>query len=127
VIPVSVRWALIVCFPQVLFFGQFRLEMRPQLDLLRSMRKRWCCINWARFCVVNGEKLKILMCVLAPVRNFSVVCFEWLTSHSVCGAVPVRSGRPLAIFEVTTGSILAVFGAAPSSSFFHKLPARSLL
>jgi hypothetical protein len=30
--------------------------------------------------------------------------------NSVCGALSVRSGRPLAHFEVTTGSILAGFG-----------------
>src|ERR1700690_914140 len=33
-----------------------------------------------------------LMCVLAPVRNFSVVSFERVTLISVCRAVPVRSG-----------------------------------
>jgi hypothetical protein len=59
---------------------------------------------------VNGEKLKMLMCVLAPVRNFFVVCFERVARNSVCGAEPVRSGRPLVHFEVTTGSILAGFG-----------------
>ena len=59
---------------------------------------------------MNGEKLKILMCVLAPVRNFSVLCFEQVGLNSVCGALPVRSGRPLVHFEVTTGSILAGFG-----------------
>jgi hypothetical protein len=32
------------------------------------------------------------MCVLAPVRIFSVVCFLGVTPNSVCGAVPVRSG-----------------------------------
>jgi hypothetical protein len=32
------------------------------------------------------------MCVLAPVRIFSVVCFLAVTSNSVCSAVPVRSG-----------------------------------
>jgi hypothetical protein len=35
---------------------------------------------------------KFLMCVLAPVRIFSVVCFLGVTLNSVCGAVPVRSG-----------------------------------
>ena len=35
---------------------------------------------------------KLLMCVLAPVRIFSVVCFLGVTTNSVCGAVPVRSG-----------------------------------
>jgi len=59
---------------------------------------------------MNGEKLKILMCVLAPVRNFSVVCFEWVARNSVGGALSIRSGRPLAVLEVTTGSILAGFG-----------------
>jgi hypothetical protein len=34
---------------------------------------------------------KFLMCVLAPVRIFFVVCFLGVTSNSVCGAVPVRS------------------------------------
>jgi hypothetical protein len=32
------------------------------------------------------------MCVLAPVRIFSVVCFLRVTSNSVCGALSVRSG-----------------------------------
>ena len=59
---------------------------------------------------MNREKLKILMCVLAPVRNFSAVCFEGVTGNSVGGALSIRSGRPLAHFEVTTGSILAGFG-----------------
>jgi hypothetical protein len=154
VIPVSVRWALIVSFLRLLFAGRLRLEMRSRrrlsdteralnrrlarvkqrerneltpveflggtvlgiwyglrrrFDLVGLVRRRGC-INWAGFCVVNGEKLKILMCVLASVRNFSIVCFEGVTGNSVCGALSVRSGRPLAIFEVTTGSILASFG-----------------
>src|ERR1700722_8078163 len=67
------------------------------------------CINWAGFCVVNGEKLKILMCVLAPVRISFVVCFERVARNSIGGALSIRSGRPLVHFEVTTGSILAGF------------------
>ena len=59
---------------------------------------------------MDGEKLKILMCVLAPVRIFFGVCFERVALNSVCGALSVRSGRPLAHFEATTGSILAGFG-----------------
>ena len=59
---------------------------------------------------MNGEKLKMLMCVLAPVRNFSVVCFLRVRSNSVGSALSIRSGRPLVHFEVTTGSILAGFG-----------------
>jgi hypothetical protein len=39
-----------------------------------------------------GNFLKSLMCVLASVRNFSVVCFEQVTPNSVCWSVPVRSG-----------------------------------
>ena len=35
---------------------------------------------------------EFLMCVLAPVRIFSVVCFLGVASNSVCGAVPIRSG-----------------------------------
>ena len=50
------------------------------------------------------QKSKILMCVLASVRNFSVVCFERVRTNSTCGALSVRSGRPLGHFEVTTGS-----------------------
>src|SRR5580698_960553 len=50
------------------------------------------------------------MCVLAPVRNFSVLCFERVARNSVGSALSIRSGRPLAHFEVTTGSILAGFG-----------------
>ncbi len=103
------RKGLIFCFLKLLLFGQNRVEVRPQLDLLGRMRKRWCCINWARFCVENGRKLKILMCVLASVRIFFVVCFERVALNSTCGALSVRSGRPLADFEVTTGSILAGF------------------
>ena len=110
VILVSVRWGLIVCFLRFLFLGQFRLELRPRLDLLGTIRWRWRCINWTRFCAENGEKLEILMCVLAPVRNFSFLCFEWVARNSVGSALSIRSGRPLAIFEVTTGSILAGFG-----------------
>jgi hypothetical protein len=41
---------------------------------------------------VNGEKLEILMCVLASVRNFSVVCFEYVASNSVGGSLSIRSG-----------------------------------
>jgi hypothetical protein len=78
--------------------------------LVRRIWPRARCINWRGFCAENGEKLKILMCVLAPVRNFRFLCFEEVTGNSVCGAVPVRSGRPLVHFEVTTGSILAGFG-----------------
>jgi hypothetical protein len=44
------------------------------------------------------------MCVLASVRIFSVVCFERVRTNSTCGALSVRSGRPLEHFEVTTGS-----------------------
>ena len=32
------------------------------------------------------------MCVLASVRNFSVLCFERVRRNSVCGALSVRSG-----------------------------------
>ena len=32
------------------------------------------------------------MCVLAPVRNLPVLCFEEVTSHSVCVSEPVRNG-----------------------------------
>jgi hypothetical protein len=49
------------------------------------------------------------MCVLAPVRNFSVVCFEGVTGNSVGSALSIRSGRPLAHFEATTGSFWADF------------------
>src|SRR5580704_13374537 len=38
---------------------------------------------------------KSLMCVLAPVRNFRLLCFVGVGRDSVCGAEPVRSGRPL--------------------------------
>ena len=87
-----------------------RNELLPieYLDCILSRRSRpsWRCINWLGIWVVNVQKLKILMCVLAPVRNFSVVCFEWVRTNSVCGALSIRSGRPLAQFEVTTGSFL---------------------
>jgi len=39
-----------------------------------------------------GNFLKLLMCVLAPVRNFSVVCFDQVRSNSVCSALSIRSG-----------------------------------
>jgi|SRR3984957_494075 len=32
------------------------------------------------------------MCVLAPVRNFPVLCFEWVTRNSVGSALSIRSG-----------------------------------
>ena len=35
---------------------------------------------------------KFLMCVLAPVRIFSVVCFLGVTPNSVSGALSIRSG-----------------------------------
>ena len=35
---------------------------------------------------------EFLMCVLAPVRIFSVVCFLGVTPNSVCGALSIRSG-----------------------------------
>src|ERR1700722_17348963 len=38
---------------------------------------------------------KSLMCVLAPVRNFRLLCFVGVVRDSDCGAEPVRSGRPL--------------------------------
>src|ERR1700722_7845606 len=46
---------------------------------------------------IVGSRLEMcfrerLMCVLVPVRNFSVVCFERVRSISVCWSVPVRSG-----------------------------------
>ena len=48
----------------------------------------------------NSEGSRLEMCfretliaVLAPVTKFSVVCFERVTSISVCGAEPVRNGR----------------------------------
>jgi hypothetical protein len=106
---VSVRWGLIACFLRFLFRGQFRLELRPRVELFAFVGREWRCINWTRFCVVNRQNSKILKCVLAPVRNFFVVCFEWVARNSVCGAEPVRSGRPLVHFEVTTGSILGGF------------------
>jgi len=109
VILVSVRWGLIACFLRFLFLDQFRLELRPRADLFGFVGQEWRCINWTRFCVLNREKLKILMCVLAPVRNFSVLCFEWVALNSVGSALSIRSGRPLVHFEVTTGSILADF------------------
>ena len=31
---VSVRWGLIACFLRFLFVGQFRLELRPMVELL---------------------------------------------------------------------------------------------
>jgi hypothetical protein len=34
-----------------------------------------------------------LIAVLAPVRNFSVVCFEEVTSISVCKSEPVRNAE----------------------------------
>ena len=39
-----------------------------------------------------GDFLKSLMCVLASVRNFSVVCFEYVASNSVGGSLSIRSG-----------------------------------
>ncbi len=69
-----------------------------------AMADRGRCINWLGFWVVDGQKLKILMCVLASVRNFFVVCFEGVARNSIGGALSIRSGRPLAHFEVTTGS-----------------------
>jgi hypothetical protein len=35
---------------------------------------------------------EFLMCVLAPVRNFPVVCFLGVTTNSVGGALSIRSG-----------------------------------
>jgi hypothetical protein len=44
---------------------------------------------------VGAEVLRnrdCLMCILAPVRNFFVVCFVGVMSNSVCEAEPVRNG-----------------------------------
>jgi hypothetical protein len=41
---------------------------------------------------VMGCFAKFLMCVLAPVRILSVVCFLGVTTNSVCGALSIRSG-----------------------------------
>ena len=41
---------------------------------------------------IFDETLRVLTCVLAPVRNFFDVCFVAVKSNSVCGAEPVRSG-----------------------------------
>jgi hypothetical protein len=102
----------VLCFLRVTSLSTFWSEPGRSAagTVFGSGRARWSCINWAGFCVVNGEKLKILMCVLASGRIFSVVCFERVRTNSTCGALSVRSGRPLAHFEVTTGSILAGFG-----------------
>jgi hypothetical protein len=35
---------------------------------------------------------EFLMCVLAPVRIFSVVCFLGVATNSVGGALSIRSG-----------------------------------
>src|ERR1700735_945419 len=59
-----------------------------------------------------------LNAVLAPVRNFSVVCFERVTSISVCEAEPVRNGAKFTL--VAAGSI-AKAEARPSR--MRSLPA----
>jgi hypothetical protein len=40
---------------------------------------------------VNGQNLKILKCVLAPGRNFPLLCFEWVTSLSIFCVEPGRN------------------------------------
>ena len=73
------RKSSVVCFVEVTSFSIFCAELgrsATEGTVFGSGRARRSCINWVGFCVVNGGKLKILMCVLAPVRNFSVVCFE---------------------------------------------------
>ena len=34
-----------------------------------------------------------LMCIPAPVRNFSSICFERVTANSVCEPEPVRNAE----------------------------------
>jgi len=73
------RKSSVVCFVEVTSFSIFWAEpgrSGAEGTILGAGRGWRSCINWVGFWVVNGEKLKMLMCVLAPVRNFSVVCFE---------------------------------------------------
>ena len=73
------RKSSVVCFVEVTSFSIFCAEPGrngAEGTYLCSGRAWRSCINWPLFWVGNGEKLKMLMCVLAPVRNFSVVCFE---------------------------------------------------
>ena len=73
------RKSSVVCFVEGTSFSIFCAEpgrSATEGTTLGAGQARRSCINWAGFCVENGEKLKMLMCVLAPVRNFSVVCFE---------------------------------------------------
>jgi hypothetical protein len=67
-----------------LLIGLCRVEMRRNAQSRLAGRARERRIT----CQVS----KSLMCILAPVRNFSVVCFERVTSISVCGSEPVRNG-----------------------------------
>ena len=102
------REGLVVLFLSLLLFEQNRVEKRlcianPSRKTLRTgrndenfwpVRKRSLsrCINWPKFCALSCQNLKILMCVLAPVRIFFVVCFERVRTNSVCGALSVRNG-----------------------------------
>ena len=42
--------------------------------------------------MVSGEKLKILMCVLASGRNFRFLCFVGVAPVSIGSALSIRSG-----------------------------------
>src|ERR1700722_13716613 len=73
------RKSSVVCCVEVTSFSIFCAEPGRSVaegTILGAGQARRRCINWAGFFVENGEKLKMLMCVLAPVRNFFVVCFE---------------------------------------------------
>jgi len=73
------RKSSVVCFVEVTSLSTFWAEPGRTVaegTILGAGRAWRSCINWEEFWVGNGEKLKMLMCVLAPVRIFSVVCFE---------------------------------------------------
>ena|ERR1700735_5670479 len=68
----------------------------------------------------------MLMCVLAPVRIFSLLCFQVVASISVCGAEPVRSGavqvEPLA--ETARGKPVGKGRPLGDSTVTSTLPSR---
>jgi hypothetical protein len=75
----------------------------------RLERVRFVCFQLVAACSNSTcSRLEVrfretLIAVLAPVRNFSSVCFERVTSNSVCGSEPVRNGAHGSIATVARG------------------------
>src|ERR1700735_826076 len=89
------RLFILLKLRRILLVRLCRVEMQLNARLWRSNRAHKSAprrAGWPRrSSLIRRRILQFLMCVRAPVRNFSVVCFVGVTSNSVCEAEPVRN------------------------------------